>query len=231
MDSPQLNELRSSTICVVPIYNEAEVLAGVLEELTTFFPNVLCIDDGSDDESARIASMFGARVIRHAFNIGQGGALKTAFAVISKEKKFKYLVTYDADGQHQPKDALAAVEKLVISNSDVVFASRFLEGDAKQVPIMKRLLLKGVVRFNRLITDVDLTDTHNGLRAIRVSVLSRLPIKCFGMAHATEIVSQSIQSRLRYSEVPVQIRYTEYSKRKGQSMLNSINIVLDLLWR
>jgi glycosyltransferase involved in cell wall biosynthesis len=207
------------------------VLKQVLTELRAIFPHVLCVDDGSVDGSAQVALNLGVRVIRHALNIGQGGALLTAFTVISQESQFEYVVTYDADGQHRPSDALKAVEKLVASNVDVVFASRFLEAKVSSVPLLKRTMLKGVVRFNRVITDVDLTDTHNGLRAIRTSVLSKLPISHFGMAHATEIVSQTIQSGLRYTEVPVKIEYTSYSKRKGQPLLNSINIVLDFLWR
>lgn len=207
------------------------MLKQVLTELRAIFPHVLCVDDGSVDGSAQVALNLGVRVIRHALNIGQGGALLTAFTVISQESQFEYVVTCDADGQHRPSDALKAVEKLVASNVDVVFASRFLEAKVSSVPLLKRTMLKGVVRFNRVITDVDLTDTHNGLRAIRTSVLSKLPISHFGMAHATEIVSQTIQSGLRYTEVPVKIEYTSYSKRKGQPLLNSINIVLDFLWR
>jgi len=229
--SARNTELCQRTVCIVPIYNEAEVLEGVLENILQVFPNVLCVDDGSDDGSAEIAALCGARVLRHVLNIGQGGALHTAFKVIAQESKFDYVVTYDADGQHRPSDALAALQKLVLTDADIVFASRFWEGGTSNVPMLKRLLLKSVVLFNRLITDVDLTDTHNGLRAIRVSVLQGIPINHFGMAHATEIVSRSIQSGLQYAEVPVKIEYTEYSKRKGQSLLNSVNIVLDFLWR
>jgi glycosyltransferase involved in cell wall biosynthesis len=225
------DDIRDSAICVIPIYNEAQVLSKVISDLRTYLPNILCVDDGSTDGSAKIAENAGARVIRHCMNIGQGGALQTAFRILSKENKFKYVVTYDADGQHRPQDAFNVVKKLVDSRVDVVFASRFLMGDKSQIPVMKRIMLRSVVRFNQWTTDVNLTDTHNGLRAVRLSALSNFSFRHFGMAHATEFVSQTIQSNLAFTEMPVTVVYTEYSKQKGQSALNSINILLDFLWR
>lgn len=219
------------TVCVVPFYNEGRVLDTVLESLTEVFENVLCIDDGSSDASATIATNRNARVIRHCLNVGQGGALATAFQVVLSERQFQYLVTFDADGQHDPVDAQRMVHALASSDHDVIFGSRFLHQRSSQIPFFKRSLLRAMVWFNRLVTDVRLTDTHNGLRAIRVSALPHLQLQHFGMAHATELVSLVLQSHLRYSELSVDVKYTEYSKSKGQSMFNSINIVLDFLWR
>jgi glycosyltransferase involved in cell wall biosynthesis len=224
-------EVLSQTVCVMPVFNEAQVLTHVLQEFREVFPNVLCVDDGSDDESSEIAVRLGARVVRHALNIGQGGALCTAFSLIRGEGGIKYVVTVDADGQHRPSDALAAVQLLVSSNSDVVFASRFLERDVTKIPFSKRLLLRTIVRVRQLVTGIMLTDSHNGLRAIRAEALSLLPINHFGMAHASEIVSRCVKSGLSYLEVPVRVEYTAYSRRKGQSILNSVNIALDFLWR
>lgn len=213
------------------MFNEAEVLASVLESLATLFPNVLCIDDGSTDSSAQIARSKGVRVVTHALNIGQGGALETAFRILSAENQYQYLVTFDADGQHDPGDAQRMIMRLAESEADVAFASRFLDSDRTQVPVLKRVVLKTVVKLNRLLTDVDLTDTHNGLRAIRIHQLHKISLFHFSMAHATELVSKILQANLRYVEIPAKIRYTPYSIRKGQSLFNSINIMLDFLWR
>jgi len=231
MGSDNWPQLATRTVCVVPVYNECGVLKSVLEELRELFPNVLCVDDGSTDGSHEIADSLGVRTIRHVVNIGQGGALQTGFAVVMAERRFDYLVTIDADGQHDPRDAVRMVRLMDEQRLDVVLASRFLGGSARTVPIHKRIILKFVVLLTRLTSRSELTDTHNGLRAIRCEVLESTQIRQFGMAHATELVSMLIQSDFRISEIPVEIRYTRYSRKKGQSILNSVNILLDLLWR
>jgi len=223
--------LSETTVCVVPVYNEDRVLATVLDSLLELFPNVMCVDDGSHDSSPMVIQKRGVRLVRHTMNIGQGGALQTAFRVLYGENQFKYVVTFDADGQHSSRDAQSLVKELDRSGVDVVFATRFEGKHEDSIPMTKKAVLRSVVWFNRLITDVKLTDTHNGLRAIRLDALPRLQITYFGMAHATEFVSKVLQANLRYKEVPVKIEYTKYSKSKGQSILNSINILLDFVWR
>lgn len=219
------------TVVAIPIFNEAQILDSVLSSVLSVFPNVLCIDDGSSDGSADLVRKRGVRIISHCLNIGQGGALQTAFSIIAMEKQFKYLVTLDADGQHDPLDAKRMILDLVKSNTDVVFASRFSGKNVQGIPLIKRVMLRSVVKINRYLTDMDLTDTHNGLRAIKVSAAANLQLVHFGMAHATELVSKVLQSGLRYREISVDIAYTPYSKSKGQSVFNSVNILFDFLWR
>lgn len=231
MFSNRWDQISESTVVVIPIFNEAPILDSVLNSVRSVFPNVFCIDDGSRDGSAAVVQKNSIRIISHSLNIGQGGALQTAFSVLAMENRFKYLITFDADGQHDPLDAKRMLLKLVESDADVIFASRFLEGNVHNVPLIKRVMLRSVVKINRYLTDVDLTDTHNGLRAIKVSAAANLQLVHFGMAHATELVSKVLQSGLRYREISVDIAYTPYSKSKGQSVFNSVNILFDFLWR
>ena len=224
-------EIATRTICIVPMYNEEVVISQVVRGLKEFFPNVLCVDDGSSDNSAEIAAQAGATVIRHAVNIGQGAAIATGFAWISSQAQFAYVITFDADGQHRPTDALALVTKLASEKVDVVFASRFLDQRSESVPLIKRIVLRFVAIVTRHLTDMHLTDAHNGLRALTVEASKKISITQNGMAHATQFVSLVLQAQLTYSEMPVTILYTHYSRSKGQSVLNSINIVLDLIWR
>jgi glycosyltransferase involved in cell wall biosynthesis len=222
-------ELASETCCVIPMYNEQEVIEEVIHGLRAIFPNILCVDDGSTDESALRAREAGATVVCHAVNIGQGAAIATGFTWIQSMTNFLRIVTFDADGQHLPEDAIRLVEELAGKELDVVFASRFL-GNQSQVPFMKRLILRGVTNATRALTDVDLSDAHNGLRALTVDASRKIQLTQNGMAHATQFVSLVLQGGLKYSELPVTILYTPYSRSKGQSMLNSINIALDLIW-
>ena len=212
------------------MYNEEQVIFQVITELRSIFPHVICIDDGSTDQSVEKAKAAGAQVLRHAVNIGQGAALSTGFLWVQNQSRFSYVVTFDADGQHLPQDALRLAVELEDKKVDVVFASRFLEQDQSTIPIAKRVVLKSVAKITKALTDVQLSDAHNGLRALTVRATKSIELTQNGMAHATQLVSLVHQANLKYVELPVTIMYTPYSRSKGQSILNSINITLDLIW-
>jgi glycosyltransferase involved in cell wall biosynthesis len=212
------------------MYNEEQVISQVITELRSVFPHVICIDDGSTDGSAAKAMEAGAMVLRHAVNIGQGAALSTGFSWVQSQSQFSYVVTFDADGQHRPQDAFRLVTELQAKSVDVVFASRFLEQDQASIPFAKRVVLKSVAKITKALTDVQLSDAHNGLRALTVEATRAINLTQNGMAHATQLVSLVLQSNLKYVEIPVTILYTPYSRSKGQSIFNSINITLDLVW-
>jgi len=91
--------------------------------------------------------------------------------------------------------------------------------------------LKLATVFTRLTTGLKISDTHNGLRAFKAEALRKFNITQNAMAHASEILSEIARNKLTYREVPVTIRYTEYSKSKGQSVSNAINILFELFSR
>lgn len=218
------------TWLVIPLYNEAPVIGEVIDGAKKSFHNIVCVDDGSTDGSAQIARDHGATVVEHPFNLGQGAALQTGIEYVTRRTNAKYLVTFDADGQHSVEDARAMVEKARTEDLAIVFGSRFLD-DSTQVGWSKRAVLKTAALVTRQRTGLNLTDAHNGLRLLRSDAAQRVHIKQDGMAHASEIVSQLAASGLPWAEMPVTIAYTDYSKAKGQSLLNSVNILVDLVMR
>lgn len=214
---------------VIPLYNEATVIAGVIEELLPVFPNVVCIDDGSRDGSGRIAVGAGARLVKHPINLGQGAALQTGFE-FALERGARFVVTFDADGQHRVEDAAAMVRRARDEDLAIVFGSRFLD-DRTNPGILKKIVLKTAVWVTNLTTRTRLTDAHNGLRVIRDDALRPIKLRQDRMAHGTEIVVQLGRTGLPYAEQPVEVIYSDYSKAKGQSLLNSVNILVDLIIR
>jgi len=218
------------THVVVPLYNEAAVIADVIADLHTIFPHVVCIDDGSTDASIQAAEGAGAMVIRHATNLGQGAALQTGIDFVLGQTDARYLVTFDADGQHQVADAAAMVRKAREEDLAVVFGSRFLDERTK-AGWAKRIVLKTAVWATNQTTGLRLTDAHNGLRVIRRDAAAGIALKQNRMAHASEIVLQLGRTRLPWAEHPVHVLYTDYSKSKGQSLLNAVNILVDLVFR
>lgn len=218
------------TWVVIPLYNEAAVIGDVVAGLLPFFPNIVCVDDGSADDSAAVAEASGARVVRHAVNLGQGAALQTGIEYVLERADARYLVTFDADGQHRVEDAVAMTRRAREEELAIVFGSRFLD-DRTDPGLIKHVILKTAVWVTNKSTGLRLTDAHNGLRVIRRDAAARIRLKQDRMAHATEIVLQLGNSGLPWREHPVQLLYTDYSKGKGQSVLNSINILVDLVVR
>ncbi|MFC5338898.1 glycosyltransferase family 2 protein [Leucobacter denitrificans] len=217
------------TWVIIPLYNEATVIGGVILDLLTAFPNVVCIDDGSHDNSGRIAQNAGAQVVTHPINLGQGAALQTGFE-FALERDARYVVTFDADGQHRVVDAAEMIERARNENLAIVYGSRFLD-DRTNPGILKRIVLKTAVWVTNVLTRTRLTDAHNGLRVIREDAIRGIKLRQDRMAHGTEIVVQLGKTKLPYAEHPVKVLYTDYSKAKGQSLLNSVNILVDLFIR
>lgn len=218
------------TWVVVPLYNEASVIADVIHGLLPYFPHVVCIDDGSSDGSLEAARAAGAHIVEHPINLGQGAALQTGIDYALAQPGCEFIVTFDADGQHRVDDAVGMVAAAREQGAAIVFGSRFLD-DRTNPGWMKRVILKTAVWVTNLTTSVKLTDAHNGLRVIRADAASRVQLKQDRMAHATEIVLQLGDTGLPWIEYPVELLYTDYSKSKGQSVLNSVNILVDLIVR
>ena len=109
-----------------------------------------------------------------------------------------------------------------------VLGSRFLSGSPSSAGRVKRAMLRLGALVARLRTGLDLTDTHNGLRVIRADALAHVHLTHARMAHASQIVSQLAACGLPGAEHAVTISYTDYSRAKGQPLLNSVNIVVDL---
>lgn len=212
---------------VIPLFNEATVIADVVAEVRTVFPNVVCVDDGSTDGSADRARAAGAVVVQHCINLGQGASLQTGISWALAQGA-RYVVTFDADGQHQLSDAVAMVELADREDLGIVFGSRFLD-ERTDPGFLKRLVLRTAVWFTRHSTGLQLTDAHNGLRVLRADAARAVHLRQDRMAHATEIVLQLGRTKLPWREHPVHVLYTDYSRGKGQSLWNSVNILIDLM--
>lgn len=217
------------TWVVIPLYNEAMVIGDVIDNLTPSFVNIVCIDDGSRDGSSKIAHETGAHIVTHPINLGQGAALQTGFEY-ALERGAQYVVTFDADGQHRAEDALTMLERARGEDIGIVFGSRFLD-DRTKPGFLKKVVLKTAVLVTNWTTRTKLTDAHNGLRVIREDAVRKVKLRQDRMAHGTEIVVQLGRAGIPYVEHPVEVIYTDYSKAKGQSLLNSVNILIDLIIR
>jgi glycosyltransferase involved in cell wall biosynthesis len=214
---------------VVPLFNEETVIADVVRDARKTFPNIVVVDDGSSDHGG-CRGIRRAMVVRHPVNLGQGAALQTGFEYALGVPTMRWVVTFDSDGQHQVSDVLAMLDKARTEDLRVVFGSRFL--DSRTTPsFMKKIVLRLAVGYTNVTTGTRLTDAHNGLRLLHREVVERLDITQNRMAHASVIVAQIGDMKVPYGESPVHILYTDYSKSKGQSLWNSVNILVELMFR
>ena len=216
-------------LILVPVFNESKFIDKTIEKLLKKFKNILVLNDGSTDNTLEIISSKEVDVISHQLNCGQGAALETGFLYFIKFTNFKYIATFDADGQHNVSDLESMIKLIKKKKLSAVIGTRFQNlNTIKQIPFLKRLTLKLGILFERIFYSIKNTDAHNGLRVISRSVVSDflLPIKNHDMSHATEISFKLGKKKLKTVEFPVSINY---SNIKSQSILNSINIVFMLI--
>jgi len=222
---------------LMPAYDESDALARTLSELRALSVDasgmtVFLVDDGSElaiDPSnlPEPTSTFRLILARHPINLGQGAALETARQLALREPPFDAYVTMDSDGQHGAADALALARAIHVG-ADVAFGNRFL-GDSN-VPILRGALLRAARTFERILTGLPVSDAHNGLRAFSPRALERIVIRQNRMAHATEIKQKVAGARsLVVVEIPVSVRYTKETLKKGQGGAGAADIVRDLV--
>lgn len=219
---------KGNIFVVVPVFNEGTVLRQVLEELLSLGYTIIVVDDGSSSDQKIYTENLPVHYLRHRINLGQGAALQTGIEY-ALQMNPTYIITFDGDGQHDPADISRIVSQMEEQNSDIIFGSRFLQGAEHNLSFKRKTLLQ-VARFiNFLFTGVLLSDAHNGLRAMNRKAAAMMHLRENRMAHATEIISIVRKNKLRFSEAPVNIRYTTYSRGKGQGIADAFRIFFDLL--
>jgi glycosyltransferase involved in cell wall biosynthesis len=220
-----------STFFVIPSFNEGAVIRSTVQPLLDAGYSVVVVDDGSTDGTQKALAGSGAHYLRHPLNVGQGAALQTGVDYALAQGA-DYIVHFDADGQHRLEDAERLLAAVMADEIDVALGSRFLrKEDWAAVPLGRRLLLKGGVIVNGLLTGMWLSDAHNGARAMNRAAAQRIRLRENGFAHATEILQEIRDKGLRFAELPIRIHYTDYSQFKGQKASSALRILMDLVIR
>lgn len=212
---------------IVPAFNEARVIGDVVGGLRSVFDNVVCVDDGSRDNTAGAALQAGAHVVRHPVNLGQGAAIQTGVEYARRQPGATLFATFDADGQHRVQDVVRMLDRLRRGDVDIVIGTRFADAAVSHTPPLKRLILRLAAALSPSSRRLHLTDAHNGLRVFDRTVADHLNLTMSGMSHASEFIALIAENHWRVAEEPVEILYTEYSMSKGQPLLNGVNIVFD----
>lgn len=214
-------------VAVIAAYNEEKRVAMVVDDVSKYVDLVVVVDDGSNDKTSNVIKNEKTVVLRHCINLGQGAALQTGFDYVKKINPV-VVVTYDADGQFEASEIPKIMKPVLDGEVDMVLGSRFLGKTVNMLPIRRYILKLGIL-FTWIFSEIKLTDTHNGFRALSQRALNRIEITQNRMAHASEIIDEIKRNGLSYLEVPVTVKYDDYSKKKGQNSLNSVRILSELI--
>lgn len=226
--------MKSKIAIIIPAYNEAPVIGETLKRIRQVMrrdrlvADLIVVDDGSLDETGAAASRFTDFLLSHRRNCGLGASLTTGIE-FAKRYQYEIVVTFDADGQHDPHDIQSAVKKIQ-AGYDIVIGSRF-RGSHSGMPKSRRfiLLLGDIVTY--LFFGIWTTDSQSGFRALSRRAIDHLSLKSNRMEVSSEFFGEIHRLGLKYGEIPIHIRYTPYSLAKGQKNSGSVNVLLKLLYK
>ncbi len=213
------------TWVIIPAYNEGKRIEKVIQCALKQSKNVIVVDDGSRDRTGELAVRCGAKVIRHAVNLGKGGALKTGcdFAI---EKKAKVIVVLDADGQHDPADIPRFIEQIRKGNK-IVFGYR--EG-LDNMPGILRLGNLFINIVTSILYGIRLRDTQSGYRAFTADAYKKIRWEASDYSMESEMIANLGKRKMKYTEIPIPTIY--HDSYKGTTVMDGVKIVFNMImWR
>ncbi len=214
---------------VMPAYNESKTIKEVIEELKGKDLNLFVIDDGSEDETYKIAentindSIKGS-VYRHVLNRGLGAALKTGIEA-ALIKGADIIVTFDADGQHHPEDIIPVCKPIIEGKADFVIGTR----DFKEMPASKKFGNTVMNWLTQIFYGIHVNDSQSGLRAFNKVSAEVIEINSRGYGVSSEIIGEIKKYDLKIGEVPIKTIYTDYSMSKGTNLTVGLKILFKLI--
>lgn len=232
-------QLKIKEIILIRVFNEDKVLEKTIDTvLEAWYKNIILIDDGSKDKSWEIISQYALKNeniiwLQHSKNSWAWAALETWFEYVRRYIDCEYIICFDADGQHRISDLDNFFYVFDENPSlEVLLWSRFFKKESyENMPVSRKIILKWWKIFTRIISGAKLTDAHNGYRVFKRGTLDKIRLTTDNMAYASELVDLIVKHKIKYAEVPVKIRYTEYSLSKGQKSSNAISIAFYMIWK
>ena len=218
----------ANTFIVVPAKDESTRISGVLKEISeNGFKNIIVVNDGSQDHTEAVARQYGAVVVSHHFNMGAGAATQTG-VVYALRRGAEIIVTIDADHQHSPSDIKKLVAALIQDDLDIVIGSRFF-GNNKEIPFHRFCYNKIANWVAYFFTGMWVNDSQSGMKAFRARFARQADITQNGFEFCIEMLQNMRRLKVQWAEVPISVKYTEDTLKKGQSFLSGMRMMFRLL--
>ncbi len=218
---------------VIPAYNEEKVVAGVINEIKNAgYENIIAVDDGSSDDTFSIISNIpGVTALRHKINRGKGAATKTGIEA-AKLLGADIIVTMDGDGQHDPEDIEKLIKPIAGGECDVALGSR-LKSDIKKMPWHKIIANWTGNLLTWYLFGLWVSDSQSGFRAYSRGAAEKINTRADRYDYESEVIREIYVYKLKHKEVPISVRYTDYSMGKfhKQSFTNGIKTVYKMMWK
>ncbi|MBM9538200.1 glycosyltransferase [Desulfobulbus alkaliphilus] len=215
---------------VIPAYNEGEVIASVVDEVAgSGAYSIIVVDDGSSDDTFEILKDQKVLVLRHRLNRGKGAAVKTG-VMAANRIGVDIVVTLDGDGQHDPNDIPRLVEPIIKGEADVVLGSRMMNSEG--MPRVKVIANYIGNFFTWLFYGILVTDSQSGFRAYSYYAAKIIDTKADKYEYDSKVIREVKNNRLRFKEIPITVRYTEYSmgKPQKQGLVNGLKTLYRMVW-
>jgi glycosyltransferase involved in cell wall biosynthesis len=216
---------------IIPVYNEAGAIGEVIEDVRAHgYNSIVVVDDGSADESFYIAAAYDVVALRHKINRGKGAAVKTGI-MAANLLDVDAVVTMDGDGQHDPADISPLVQPILDNTSDVVLGSRLL--DRKDMPFVRVIANSVGNFFTWMFYGILVSDSQSGFRAYSRYAALIIDTKADKYEYDSKVIREIKNNRLRFTEVPVHTRYTEYSmqKKNKQGFVTGLVTLYRMIWK
>ena len=189
----------------IPAYNEETTIGDIVKKSLQYSDKVIVVDDGSEDNTAKIAKENGAMVISHKNNQGYGSSVITLFDR-ARQESADVMVIIDGDGQHNPEQIPLLINTLQENNVDVVIGSRFLD-DTSKTPGYRKRGIKIITSAANVGADFKVSDAQSGFRAYSKRAIESIHPTETGMAVSTEILLKISNKGLSIAEVPITVSY------------------------
>lgn len=223
-----MKESMEKIFIVMPAFNESKILTEVIKEIKSAgYENLIVIDDGSSDETFDVAQNENVTALKHFLNRGKGAAAKTGIEA-AKILGADIVVTIDADGQHNPQDIKRMIEK-IRNGYDVVLGSRLK--DPKGMPKYKILHNHIGNLCVWALYGLWVTDSQSGFRAYSKKAIDAIETKTDRYEYDSEVIREIYRNNLKYIEIPIEVRYTEYSmgKKHKMNLKNGIKTLIKMI--
>lgn len=215
-------------ICI-PAFNEAKNIKKIVENAKEIGSEVIVYDDGSTDETCKIAESSGAVVIKSKVNRGYGSAIRELFKA-AKRRNADIMVTIDSDGQHDPKEIPLLLNPILNDECDVVIGSRYLSlSSSSAVPRYRDFGIRVITRITRAASYSEITDAQSGFRAYNKEAISSISLYQNGMSVSTEILLRAKENDLRIREVPVKINYNVERSSTSNPVFHGLGVLTSLI--